>query len=174
MIYLIESPNYYKIGYTNDINKRLKQYKTHCLEINLVDCQEGDSKDETLLHYICSPFLVENEWFRKDSEILNIWNIYNKYLKVHLHTKSRLNWKEYSIFKEGGKHNTEIFKFEEFNTEEFSSLLNILSEELNVNLESNIPERVSNLNLGIIAFYDTEDDEDPKKIVTEVTRIVPK
>lgn len=81
MIYLIESPNYYKIGYTDNVERRLKQYKTHCLEINLLDFKEGTSTDETNLHKACSEFKVENEWFRKDPEILKIWDTYFKYFQ---------------------------------------------------------------------------------------------
>jgi hypothetical protein len=53
MIYLLKSPcwnpNYvrYKIGYTSDINRRLKQYEP---ETSLVATRPGERVDEQILH----------------------------------------------------------------------------------------------------------------------------
>ena len=53
MIYLLKSPSWnpdyvrYKVGYTSDINRRLKQYEP---ETSLVATRPGERVDEQILH----------------------------------------------------------------------------------------------------------------------------
>ena len=46
MLYLLKSGNYYKIGYTDNIEKRMDSYKTHNPDFILVGTKEGNKKEE--------------------------------------------------------------------------------------------------------------------------------
>ena len=54
MLYLIklkgETNTLLKIGYTKDMDKRLKTYKTHNPLVELIDMKEGKTYDEFYLH----------------------------------------------------------------------------------------------------------------------------
>ena len=54
MLYLIklkgETNTLLKIGYTKDMDKRLKTYKTHNPLVELIDMKEGNTYDEFYLH----------------------------------------------------------------------------------------------------------------------------
>lgn len=78
MLYLIESGNFYKIGYAKDIKQRLKAYNTHNPNFNLIDYMEGDVQDEHTLHELCIDYKEKLEWFTKCPEILLIWKTYKK------------------------------------------------------------------------------------------------
>ena len=83
MLYLIrlkgETNTLLKIGYTKDINKRLKTYKTHNPLVELVDIKEGSTSDESCLHNKLKEYLFDNskEWFIENDEIYNTWKNYN-------------------------------------------------------------------------------------------------
>lgn len=76
MLYLIKSGNYLKIGYSNNVDKRLESYRTCNPDFIVLDTIEGDEKLEKTLHKICKEFKVENrqEWFYLDPFIINTWN----------------------------------------------------------------------------------------------------
>lgn len=76
MLYLIESSDYYKIGYASDIDRRLKQYNTHNPDYVVIDIKEGDTKDEALLHRKCNEFRIKGEWFEKCADVLDTWYTY--------------------------------------------------------------------------------------------------
>ena len=90
MIYLIESGNFYKIGFTENLKSRMKQYTTHNPDYRLIDNFDGDKEDEKELHELCKEFHHSLEWFNKDERILEIFqeyknfnmNIYNKEIKA--------------------------------------------------------------------------------------------
>lgn len=67
-----------KIGYTKDLEQRIKTYKTHNPLIELIDTQSGEIKDETILHNQLLNYSFEgsNEWFVENEEIYNVWNSY--------------------------------------------------------------------------------------------------
>lgn len=46
MIYLIESGNFYKIGFTENLKSRMKQYTTHNPDYRLIDNFDGDKEME--------------------------------------------------------------------------------------------------------------------------------
>lgn len=70
MIYLIEQDNFYKIGYTSNLERRLKEYSTHNINFKLIDIIEGDKSFEDLLHKKFKHLKYNNEWFHKNDEIL--------------------------------------------------------------------------------------------------------
>ena len=76
MIYLIKSGNYLKIGYSNDVKKRLQNYITHNPDIVLLDTIEGDESIEKMLHNLCKEFKLNNkqEWFHLNPFIIDVWN----------------------------------------------------------------------------------------------------
>jgi hypothetical protein len=76
MLYLIESSDYYKIGYASDIDRRLKQYNTHNPDYIVLDIKEGNTKDEALLHRKCKEFRIKGEWFEKCADVLDAWYTY--------------------------------------------------------------------------------------------------
>lgn len=78
MIYLMESGEYYKIGYAKDVEKRMKAYNTHNPNYKLIDVMEGTKSDEAALHELCGEYQDKLEWFTKVPEILIIWKIYKK------------------------------------------------------------------------------------------------
>jgi hypothetical protein len=84
MLYLIklkgETNTLLKIGYTKNIDKRLKTYKTHNPLIELIDIKEGSIFDESCLHNQLKEYLFDNskEWFIENDEIYNIWKSYNR------------------------------------------------------------------------------------------------
>lgn len=74
MIYLIESGNYYKIGYAENLEKRLKAYNTCNPDYKVIDTIEGSKYYETLLHTLCKTYNEKYEWFTKCDEVLILWN----------------------------------------------------------------------------------------------------
>ena len=84
MLYLIrlkgETNTLLKIGYTKDIDQRLKTYKTHNPLVELVDIKEGSTLDESCLHNKLKEYLLEDskEWFIENDEIYNTWKNYNR------------------------------------------------------------------------------------------------
>ena len=78
MIYLIESYDYYKIGYAIDIKSRMKTYATHNPDFKLLDECNGNEKIETILHRELKHLRIKGEWFQKDPEVLKVWNFYKE------------------------------------------------------------------------------------------------
>lgn len=74
MLYLIKSSNYIKIGFTNNINNRMKAYNTCNPDYELLDTVEGTEEDESNFHNIISKYHYRGEWFYFNQEILDIWN----------------------------------------------------------------------------------------------------
>ena len=76
MIYLIKSGNYLKIGYSQDVKKRLQTYTTHNPDITLLDTIAGDESTEKMLHNLCKEFRLNNkqEWFHLDPFVIDVWN----------------------------------------------------------------------------------------------------
>lgn len=76
MVYLIKSGNYLKIGYSQDIKKRLQNYSTHNPDIVLLDTIDGDESMEKMLHNLCKEFRLNNkqEWFHLNPFIIDVWN----------------------------------------------------------------------------------------------------
>ena len=82
MIYLMESGEYYKIGYAKNVEKRMKAYNTHNPNYKLIDVMEGTKSDEAALHELCEEYQDKLEWFTKVPEILMIWKIYKKNIQL--------------------------------------------------------------------------------------------
>ena len=76
MIYLLQSHDKLKIGYTSDINKRMRQYKTHNVDISLISSKEGTFEDEKILHKLCSKYKITSEWFQYNKFIIDAFENY--------------------------------------------------------------------------------------------------
>lgn len=82
MLYLIklngQNQTLLKIGYTKNLEQRIKTYKTHNPLIELVDTQQGNMVDENILHTLLEDYLFEecSEWFINDDVVYYIWNHY--------------------------------------------------------------------------------------------------
>lgn len=72
-VYLIESGNYYKIGFSNNLETRSSVYDTHNPDWKLIDYFVAPQYIEKEIHAKCRPFWHRNEWFRKSDEVLNIF-----------------------------------------------------------------------------------------------------
>lgn len=79
MIYLIQSGNLYKIGYTTNLEHRFDQYKQHNPTAILLDSKEGSRKDESNLHKLCEEYKIDRpEWFNSDKVI----SIFRDYIPI--------------------------------------------------------------------------------------------
>lgn len=76
MLYLIESGEYYKIGFTTNIKSRMSNYRTPNPNVILIAKIEGIKKDEIILHKLCSKYHYSNEWFYKNDEIKTLFTNY--------------------------------------------------------------------------------------------------
>lgn len=74
MLYLIKSENYIKIGYSENLEKRLQSYNTHNPNYQLIDTIEGDEDLEKTIHRLCKEFKFKNEWFHLNQFIIDVWN----------------------------------------------------------------------------------------------------
>ena len=86
MVYLLKSGNYLKIGYSQDIKKRLQNYSTHNPDIVLLDTIEGDESMEKMLHNLCKEFRLNNkqEWFHLNPFVIEVWNSFkdSEYIEI--------------------------------------------------------------------------------------------
>lgn len=78
MIYLIKSGNYFKIGYSENVEQRIKAYSTFNPDIEILAIEEGTKNDEARLHTICEELHYRNEWFHYNEHIMTLWNTYFK------------------------------------------------------------------------------------------------
>ena len=77
MLYLLESTNYYKVGFTENyetLDKRITSYKTHNPDFKLIKIYNGGIKEEKFIHKLLSEHLHYGEWFHKNSNTENIIN----------------------------------------------------------------------------------------------------
>tara|TARA_B110000503_G_C6947002_1_gene329362 strand:- start:232 stop:696 length:465 start_codon:yes stop_codon:yes gene_type:complete len=86
-VYIISTQdNLYKIGYTSDLNKRIKNYTTHNVNSNLVFYIQSEFAFnlEGMAHKFLLPFKESGEWFRLNEQnlITAISYISNKNLTI--------------------------------------------------------------------------------------------
>lgn len=65
MIYVIESGNYFKIGYAKNVKSRMMAYHCHNPEIKLIASFDGDKILEKELHKRLKQHKYKLEWFNK-------------------------------------------------------------------------------------------------------------
>lgn len=136
MMYLLETPNYYKIGYANDVEKRMKQYNTDNPEYTLLDTCEGTEEAEKICHRFLKKVLpYKGEWYEKSDMFIPLWE-YVKEMTQGMHelkekyNKDALTWCK--------RHSEVNLKYEELREEfgKLSSLNEDLIEVLKVTAQS--------------------------------------
>ena len=80
MLYLIKSYSAIKIGSTNNIKMRMREYKTHNPDFELIDIADGMESEEKILHSKLKDFKYKNskEWFIDCEKVREEWNNYVK------------------------------------------------------------------------------------------------
>ena len=80
MLYLVKSNLALKIGSTNNLKLRMKDYKTHNPDFELLDIADGTETEEKILHSKLNNFRYKGsrEWFKDCNEVRNEWNNYVK------------------------------------------------------------------------------------------------
>lgn len=76
MLYLIEDRDYLKIGYSKNLNERLKAYELHNCYAKLIDSKPGTPQDETNIQELCKDYLYKGEWFYNTSKVKQIFQNY--------------------------------------------------------------------------------------------------
>lgn len=116
MLYLIKSNNKLKIGYTKNLDSRLKSYKLHNPDAILLMSKDGSVKDEKNLHNLCRDYQVHNEWYNDCEEVVNTFSEY----KIE------------TIPDKVERHDDEIEKLQDVikNLEKYISILEIKNNDL--------------------------------------------
>ena len=80
MLYLVKSNSAIKIGSTNNLKIRMKDYKTHNPDFELLDIADGTDLEEKILHSKLKEYKYKNsrEWFVDCKEVRKVWNDYTK------------------------------------------------------------------------------------------------
>ncbi len=80
MLYLIKCDNFLKIGYTSNLENRLKHYHTHNPNFEILYTRKGDKKDEHYLHKLLSKYKIDSsEWYKYSPYIIKVFKNYEPY-----------------------------------------------------------------------------------------------
>lgn len=86
MLYLIKqygrNTTYLKIGYTQNLQERLKAYNTHNAEFELVNSMEGSQELETFAHKLLLEYNIKGEWFKEDPMVYYVWELTKQEYKI--------------------------------------------------------------------------------------------
>lgn len=89
----MKSGDYLKIGITDNLDKRLKQYRTHNPNIIILDTRDGTYSDEYFLHKMFEKYLInDSEWMLYSEDIIKIFKeikLNHKDSVCQSHSKSR-------------------------------------------------------------------------------------
>ena len=101
MLYLIKSNSAIKIGNSNNIKTRMREYKTHNPDFELLDIADGSEIEEKTLHSKLKDFKYKNskEWFIDCEEVRKEWNNYIKSTKKKYTKYDVETYKPYNIDK---------------------------------------------------------------------------
>lgn len=112
MIYFIKCEGFVKIGYTNNVVKRLGNFKCdNPFEVHLINSMEGDRKTELALHYYFKDYHHRGDWFFVRDDMYTIKEVpdfdsHEKKIKIFLRNEntSKLleDFKEKKIFIHSG------------------------------------------------------------------------
>lgn len=90
MLYLIKSGDYYKIGYTDNMYIRLKDYRTHNPDIHLIGMKEGTLEDENNYHKEFSDYIIHGEWMQIPNEkVEQLKKVFTKIEIIPIHKESK-------------------------------------------------------------------------------------
>ena len=92
MLYLIKeygkNKTYLKIGYTQNLEERLKAYNTHSAEFELVNSMEGSQELETFAHKLLADYNIKGEWVKEDPMVYYVWELTKQEYKIREQEKS--------------------------------------------------------------------------------------
>ena len=92
MLYLIKeygkNKTYLKIGYTQNLEERLKAYNTHSAEFELVNSMEGGSELESFAHKLLAEYNIKGEWFKEDPMVYYVWELTKQEYKIRKQEKT--------------------------------------------------------------------------------------
>lgn len=134
MLYLIEQygdkgRKYLKIGSSGDIDKRIKQYDTHCAEFKILDTFQGSGEQEHMLQKLLIKYVFKNEFMIYDKFIIETWNIYKTlYEKISQMYENKLKEKDKKIFKMEDEQEELIKQVEKYKT--LANHYKILQEDI--------------------------------------------
>lgn len=74
MIYLVRLDDVYKIGCSEHPQKRMSQFKTTHVEVELISLREGSFIEEHILHNACIEYNIKGELFKIHEDIITIFN----------------------------------------------------------------------------------------------------
>jgi DNA-binding XRE family transcriptional regulator len=81
MVYFIQHTDFLKIGYTNDINKRLSELQVSCpIKLKVLGLIEGTRKEESEYHEKFKHLGSSGEWFNCTTELLEFTETLDKTL----------------------------------------------------------------------------------------------
>ena len=100
MLYLIKSYSAIKIGSTNNIKMRMREYKTHNPDFELIDIADGTESEEKILHSKLKDFKYKNskEWFIDCEKVREEWNNYVKTTKKKYSQYDIEKCKPYNVY----------------------------------------------------------------------------
>lgn len=92
MLYLIKeygkNKTYLKIGYTQNLEERLKAYNTHSAEFELVNSMEGGPELESFAHKLLAEYNIKGEWFKEDPMVYYVWELTKQEYKIRKQEKT--------------------------------------------------------------------------------------
>lgn len=71
MLYLVKTNEFYKIGFTTNVEKRMSTYTTCNPVIELLGIKEGTKNDESAYHLSFCNYEGTGEWYKIPEEIIN-------------------------------------------------------------------------------------------------------
>lgn len=99
-IYVLKCNDAVKVGYTTDLDKRIKSHQTSNPFIEFICSYEGSIKDESLIHKKLHNYIKDGcrEWFNYYEDIFNDIDSYFKYKNYNLIENNNINYiKETSL-----------------------------------------------------------------------------
>lgn len=70
MIYFVKGGDFVKIGYTNNLNLRMREIQVSCPHhLSLLATCEGDKRTEAMFHDMAAPYHHRAEWFKFSGEL---------------------------------------------------------------------------------------------------------
>lgn len=92
MLYLIKEFGkenvYLKIGYTQNLEERLKAYNTHSAEFELVNSMEGGPELESFAHKLLTEYNIKGEWFKEDPMVYYVWELTKQEYEIRQQEKT--------------------------------------------------------------------------------------
>lgn len=93
MLYLVKLDNTYKIGFSSNVEERMKSFKTTHIVVEVIATREGTITEEKCLHRLCNAHHIQNELFNIHEEVENIFktHIFDDILEENIKLKKENN-----------------------------------------------------------------------------------